>query len=78
MKLRNLVPYLVTKGNTDGSVLAGDIVWLGKDKSLSVAGNGNGWIPVDEQTESIMDFQAEERTEYILQIRGSSEMLIKK
>ena len=78
MKLSKLVPYVVTKGNTDGSIAKGDIVWLGRDKSITIAGDNGGWIPKEEQIDPIMDFEAEESTEYILHVRRGSEILVKK
>ena len=49
--------YKVTKGNTDRSVLAGDVVFIdGKDGALVVPA-AKGWLGKDEQTQSVMDFE---------------------
>ena len=49
--------YKVTKGNTDRSVLARDVVFIdGKDGALVVLA-AKGWLGKDEQTQSIMDFE---------------------
>ena len=49
--------YKVTKGNTDRSVLAGDVVFIdGKDGALVVPA-AKGWLEKDEQTQSVMDFE---------------------
>lgn len=57
MKLEPDKVYKVTKGNTDGSILAGDLVYIdGRDGSLVVP-KGIGWIGKDEQTPSVMNFE---------------------
>ena len=49
--------YKVTKGNTDRSVLAGDVIFIdGKDGALVVPA-AKGWLGKDEQTQSVMDFE---------------------
>lgn len=49
--------YKVTKGNTDRSILTGDLVYIdGEDGSLVVP-KGKGWINKNEQTQSVMDFE---------------------
>lgn len=49
--------YKVTKGNTDRSVLAGDVIFIdGKDGALVVP-SAKGWLGKDEQTPSVMDFE---------------------
>ena len=59
------VVYVVTKGNTDGSVLNGDIVVLAsEDGSLNLYGYHSGWLDKNELTPEIMDFKAEESTDY--------------
>lgn len=49
--------YKVTKGNTDRSILTGDVIFIdGKDGRLI---NPIGWncFGKDEQTQSVMDFE---------------------
>ena len=49
--------YKVTKGNTDRSILTGDLVYIdGEDGSLVVP-KGKGWINKNEQTQDVMDFE---------------------
>ena len=49
--------YKVTKGNTDRSILAGDLIFIdGRDGALVVSA-AKGWIGKDEQTQSVMDFE---------------------
>ena len=57
MKLEPDKFYKVTKGNTDRSVLAGDVIFIdGKDGALVVPA-AKGWLGKDEQTQSVMDFE---------------------
>ena len=53
--------YKVTKGNTDRSILTGDVIFIdGKDGALVVpAAQGwfGNWFGKDEQTQSFMDFE---------------------
>ena len=57
MKLEPDKAYKVTKGNTDRSILTGDLVYIdGEDGSLVVP-KGKGWINKNEQTQSVMDFE---------------------
>jgi hypothetical protein len=51
--------YKVTKGNTDRSVLTGDVIFIdGKDGALVVPA-ANGWFEKDVLTPEVMDFEVE-------------------
>ena len=63
MKLKRDTAYKVIKGNSDGSVLAGDIIYI-DSKSGDLVANTVGWLSHDELTQGIMDFEAEVSTEY--------------
>lgn len=63
VKLKPDTAYHVTKGNSDGSVLAGDIIYV-DSKSGDLVANTVGWLSSDELTKEIMDFEAEESKEY--------------
>ena len=57
IKLEPNKVYKVTKGNTDGSVLPGDLIFIdGKDGALVVPA-AKGWLEKNEQTQSVMDFE---------------------
>lgn len=57
MKLEPDKVYKVTKGNTDRSILTGDVIFVdGKDGALVVPA-GKGLLEKDEQTQSVMDFE---------------------
>lgn len=63
MKLKRDTAYKVVKGNSDGSVLAGDIIYI-DSKSGDLVANTVGWLFHDELTSEIMDFEAEVSNEY--------------
>lgn len=56
MKLKRDTAYKVVKGNSDGSVLAGDIIYI-DSKNGDLVANTIGWLSSDELTEEIMDFE---------------------
>ena len=61
MNLKTDTLYRVTKGNSDGSILAGDIIRLSsRDGSLwnNCGGNQGGWLDANELTPEIMNFKA--------------------
>lgn len=59
MKLEPNKVYKVTKGNTDRSVLVGDLVYIeGKTGSLVIP-NGKGWLNKNELTQEVMDFEVD-------------------
>lgn len=49
--------YKVTKGNTDRSILAGDVIFIDSKDGALVVPAGKGWLEKDEQTQSVMDFE---------------------
>lgn len=49
--------YKVTKGNTDRSVLAGDVIFIDGKNGALVVPAAKGWLEKDEQTPSVMDFE---------------------
>ena len=56
----NLEPYKyykVTKGNTDRSILAGDVIFIDGKSGALVVPAAKGWLEKDEQTQSVMDFE---------------------
>mgnify|MGYP003560461469 FL=1 len=48
--------YKVTKGNTDRSILTGDLIFIDGKSGALVVPAGKGWLEKDEQTQSVMDF----------------------
>lgn len=60
MKLETDKVYKVTKGNTDGSILAGDLVFIDGEDGALVVPKGKGWINKNEQTPEVMDFEVDE------------------
>lgn len=49
--------YKVTKGNTDRSILTGDLIFVDSKNGALVVPAGKGWLEKDEQTQSVMDFE---------------------
>ena len=50
--------YKVVKGNTDGSIRAGDLIYIeSRDDSLVLP--GEGWLDKEELTPPVMDFKCE-------------------
>ena len=69
--MKTLTPYKVTKGNTDGCVKKGDIIWQSEDGILNLASDVTGFLTPDELTDDVMDFEAEEALEFeIIKIPG--------
>lgn len=60
MNLETDKVYKVTKGNTDGSILTGDLVFIDwKSGALITSKSGvfHGCFEKDEQTQDVMDFE---------------------
>ena len=57
-KMRVGIKYRVTKGNSDGSIIAGDIIMLDKDGDIVC--DKTGWMEKDQLTPDVMDFEVYE------------------
>ena len=57
MKLEPNKVYKVTKGNTDGSILRGDLIFIDGEDGRLVDPTGWNWFEMDEQTPEVMDFE---------------------
>ena len=57
MKLEPDKACKVTKGNTDRSILTGDIIYIDGKSGALVVPKVKGWLEKDEQTQSVMDFE---------------------
>ena len=61
------IVYRVTKDNSDGSVFAGDLIYIDKqDKSLVWVNNEGGWLNQEELTSAVMDFECEPALGYYI------------
>lgn len=49
--------YKVTKGNTDRSVLVGDLIFIDGKSGALVVPKGKGWLNKNELTSEVMDFE---------------------
>lgn len=57
MKLEPNKVYKVTKGNTDRSVLTGDLVYIDGKSGALVVPKGKGWLEKNELTPDVMNFE---------------------
>jgi hypothetical protein len=53
--MKSIPVYMVTMGNTDGSITAGDHIFYGEDGSLNLV-ESKSWFEQDEFTKEITDF----------------------
>lgn len=51
--------YKVVKGNTDGSIRAGDLIYIDRRNGSLVLPGAKGWLDKEELTPSVMDFVCE-------------------
>ena len=78
MLLKPDTPYRVTKGNTDGCVIVGDILYIDGKTGKLVVNHGGGWLEPDELTPEVMDFEAEIAEDYEIARLGRMTALRKK
>lgn len=57
MKLEPNKTYKVTKGNTDRSILIGDLIYLDGKSGMLIVPKAKGWLEKDELTPPVMDFK---------------------
>ena len=77
MKLwKPLIPFRVTKGNTDGSIEKGELLWFSDNGMLNIAGKDGGFMTPDELTDEITDFEAEVDYGYVIVKTANSEMMV--
>ena len=57
MKLEPNKTYKITKGNTDGSIMTGDSLYLDGKSGMLIVPKAKGWLERDELTPSVMDFE---------------------
>lgn len=51
--------YKVVKGNTDGSIRAGDLIYIDSRNGSLVLPGAKGWLDKEELTSPVMDFECE-------------------
>ena len=71
---------IVTKGNTDGSIIAGDRVYYSPDDgSLNLIDSKyGGWLEKDELTPTVTDFEYEIDPKYEIAITPRGQYTVKK
>ncbi len=75
------VAYRVTKGNTDGGILAGDIIYIdSRSEDLVMVGPCGGWYSkTDELLEDdVTDFHCELADEYRVLVHGLAKSVVLK
>lgn len=77
MKQKTVPILIVTKGNTDGSVIKGDRVYYAPDGSLNLIDAGS-WLEKDELTPTITDFEYKVDSEYEIVITLRGQFAVKK
>ena len=76
--LKPLTPYRLLSPNSEGSLFAGDVVWMSKDGTLNIPYDGGFFIPPDEKSEATLDFTAEEAIEFEVVVKRYSESIRRK
>ena len=66
-------PYRVTKGNTDGCLHKGDLIWISKNGILNRATAPSGFLMPDELNDEILDFEAEVDSKYEIFVTAYAE-----
>ena len=70
---------LVTKGNSDGSIIAGNRVYYSPDGSLNLIDSKyGGWLEKDELTPDVTDFEYEVDPKYEIAITPRRQYVKKK
>lgn len=73
--------YRVTKGNTDGGILKGDILYIdSRNDDLILSGSDGGWYSKNEelQDRTVTDFQCEIADDYRIFNYGTAKGIILK
>lgn len=79
MELRKLKPYRITKGNTDGNIIPGVLIWQSENGMLNICDKyGGGFLNGDELTPEMMDFEADIDNDYEIVVTSRSEQIIKR
>ncbi len=77
MYMKPDVAYKVTKGNTDGSIRADDIIYVDKDEGSIVVPRWDKRFNKEELTESVTDFECEVDSAFEI-IRTQNIVLVKR
>lgn len=75
--MEKLKLYTITKPSTDGTIEAGDIIWISANGDLNSI-KGQGWLSEEEwNIDGTNDFKVEECTTHYLDIVSGSESVRK-
>ena len=79
MKQKTVPILIVTKGNTDGSVVRGDRVYYAPDGSLNlIDAKYGGWLEKDELAPTVTDFEYKVDLKYEIVITPRGQYAVKK
>lgn len=78
MNIQKDTVYKVTKGNAEGSIQAGDLIYIDKYSGMLVNPKAKGWFPPEELTPPVMDFECESNPEWEVVRAGDSVRMMKK
>lgn len=73
------VVYRVTKGNTDGGIMIGNLLFIdSRDDSLVLASSHGGWYTKDDELmiDTVTDFECEIADEYLVMENGHSKIVV--
>lgn len=66
-KLKTLQAYRITKGNSAGSLIKGDVIWFTREGNIRCV-QAEGSITKEEQDDKTMDFECVEEPNYQIKI----------
>lgn len=76
-KIEKFKVYTVIKSSTDGTIKAGDVIWLSENGDLNIV-QASGWLINDEWNNlKTKDFEVEESKDYYLDIAHGHEIVRK-
>lgn len=64
--MEQIKAYEIVKGNTDGSLFPGDIIWFSANGDLNCCTPPSGCIAKEELNPQMMDFEAKESSKYVV------------
>ena len=77
-KMEKLKLYTVIKGNTDGTLMVGHVIWISENGDLNIA-QDKGWLDKDEwNNPKTKDFAVEPCEDYYLEVKNGHEIVCKR
>ena len=78
--MRPNVPYRITHGTLDGTLVVGDVIWMSENEDINVPGENGGFLLKDEWKHNpyLNGFYVEQVDDYEIVVSGSRESIVKK